>query len=235
MLGGQLCCSSARPPEQPFSAQLLFPLGHGQKGLSQRSALWEAWTAAQAEWRSGTAAPGGRCVTMPGTCGTPRWRAGSWAVAPHSMPWARLLAGGRSCLCRTAGPSQGTALPASIRQMRLCIAQVSRVVCPASNLSLAAPAVFLPLQIPHGAVQPPAARDSQCLSSSASSWGPSSACSWPSWLGRCEAPGLGAEVGPSPVVLGGRCLWQAGGAGGVGVLGHRNRAVCCLLPHVLPH
>uniref|UniRef100_A0A8B9SQ30 Soluble scavenger receptor cysteine-rich domain-containing protein SSC5D n=1 Tax=Anas platyrhynchos TaxID=8839 RepID=A0A8B9SQ30_ANAPL len=28
---------------------------------------------------------------------------------------------------------------------------------------------------------------------------------------------------------------RAGGAGGVGVLGHRNRAVCCLLPHVLPH
>uniref|UniRef100_A0A8B9SZA7 SRCR domain-containing protein n=1 Tax=Anas platyrhynchos TaxID=8839 RepID=A0A8B9SZA7_ANAPL len=26
-----------------------------------------------------------------------------------------------------------------------------------------------------------------------------------------------------------------GRAGGVGVLGHRNRAVCCLLPHVLPH
>uniref|UniRef100_A0A8B9T393 SRCR domain-containing protein n=1 Tax=Anas platyrhynchos TaxID=8839 RepID=A0A8B9T393_ANAPL len=26
-----------------------------------------------------------------------------------------------------------------------------------------------------------------------------------------------------------------GTAGGVGVLGHRNRAVCCLLPHMLPH
>nr|XP_038027594.1 scavenger receptor cysteine-rich type 1 protein M130-like isoform X2 [Anas platyrhynchos] len=49
-------------------------------------------------------------------------------------------------------------------------------------------------QIPHGAVRPPPERDSQCLLSSASSWGPSSACSWPSWLGRCEAPGLGAEA-----------------------------------------
>uniref|UniRef100_A0A8B9SI39 SRCR domain-containing protein n=1 Tax=Anas platyrhynchos TaxID=8839 RepID=A0A8B9SI39_ANAPL len=30
-------------------------------------------------------------------------------------------------------------------------------------------------------------------------------------------------------------LGRAGAAGGVGVLGHRNRAMCCLLPHVLPH
>ncbi|KAK4805286.1 hypothetical protein QYF61_004851 [Mycteria americana] len=49
------------------------------------------------------------------------------------------------------------------------------------------------MQIPPQAVRA-AAGESHCPLSSASSWEPFSACSWPSWLGKCESPGLGAEA-----------------------------------------
>uniref|UniRef100_A0A8B9T1A5 Uncharacterized protein n=1 Tax=Anas platyrhynchos TaxID=8839 RepID=A0A8B9T1A5_ANAPL len=85
-------CPCTCPPHLAGLSQLSWCHGTSlPPQTGRRSALWEARTAARAEWRSGTAAPGGRCVTMPGTCGMPRWRAGSWAVAPRSMPWARLL------------------------------------------------------------------------------------------------------------------------------------------------
>ena len=94
---------------------------------------------AQAEWRSGTAAPGGWCATTSGTCGMLRWHAGSWAVALQCLPWTRLhlgrgrapsgwrrwSAGGQSHLCRTAGPGLGTVVPVGIRRTLLYAARVS--------------------------------------------------------------------------------------------------------------
>ena len=43
-------------------------------------------TGVLAVWRCGMAGAGGRCVTTPGTCGTPPWPASSWAAGP---PWPR--------------------------------------------------------------------------------------------------------------------------------------------------
>ena len=55
------------------------------------------WAAVRGAWRCFRGARGAPCATTAGTCGTPTWSAGSWAVATRSAPQGQ----------RTSGPGPG--------------------------------------------------------------------------------------------------------------------------------
>ena len=85
---------------------------------------------------------------------------------------------------RQQGGSFPTLTPGAIQPLLPCVMGSGLVLPPPLPGLVAAPSIFSPLQFPPEAVRP-AAEESQCPSSSASSWGSFSACSWPSWLGKC--------------------------------------------------